>query len=207
MPVISAAAATDSIPPASASATCGCRAGNRSPVKLTRSAVASPTLTSRAASPVEPPVAAAINPTGEANPSPAARPSGPSSFRERRASSAAHRDWNALPQRASRPRASITRTSPSPLNIATGTSAPAAASPAAASPSDSQPAGRPPAHASRTAATAVSRVSNGLFIPPSCRHPPTFPRLSLRMWITQLARRRWAIPNPSSNNDVWNAAR
>ncbi len=72
--MIAPAARSVSVAAASASATCGCRAGAFSPDSSCRGAVASPTLTRRAASPVEVPPVAAISAVGFRYPWVFARP-------------------------------------------------------------------------------------------------------------------------------------
>ncbi len=85
MPVIASAASRLTRPEARPVAIDGYLGSRRSPLNVSRVAVASPTPMSLDASRIEPPVADAINPWGDAKERCFARPSWPNSGRERRA--------------------------------------------------------------------------------------------------------------------------
>ncbi|CAH0257543.1 hypothetical protein SRABI76_03402 [Microbacterium oxydans] len=106
--VISAPACALNIPVASAACTAGYLAGIRAPTRSTLGAVASPTATSRAASPVDLPVVAAISFAGFRNPCCFARLSAPSSGRDSRAIPAATSACTASTRRCSTPIAAFT---------------------------------------------------------------------------------------------------
>lgn len=130
---IADAAATPITPRRTPSATCGCGSGSASPLRETRGAVASPTCTSRFASPTGTPVAVEIIDSADRNPRRRASDSRPSSTRDRRASSAATGTNAASTLRFNTPNASLTATSCAGVNESATRSPPASTSAARAS--------------------------------------------------------------------------
>lgn len=105
--MIAAAAGALTAPRVSASCTAGYFDGSASPSRFARGAVASPTRTSRAASPVLPPLVAAMRRAVERNPCSFARLPAPSSTRDSCAIPAAILAWRASRRRRKTPTASF----------------------------------------------------------------------------------------------------
>ena len=174
--VIADAASMPIFAASKAAATCGCREGRRSPLKVWRCAVTVPTVISLSASARDARVDAAISRAGLWNPCAFANPISPNSGPDRFVTSAATLASTASTSRRTCASASVTCRSPGSLICSTST---------CAAPPTAPHAGIEPAHASRSAAMSRSSAASacsggcggvGCSMFRSCTHPLTSDR-------------------------------